>query len=84
MEGLLLVNALKLSLHIGSWILGAMAIGAIISGVIRVVTQIEDPVIGLCGRFLGLIALFYIYADSFSKEIFQFALRIWSGADFYH
>lgn len=84
MEGLLLINALKLSLHIGSWILGAIVIGAIIAGVVRVVTQIEDPVIGLFGRFVGLITLFYLYADSLSKEIFHFALRIWSGTDFYH
>lgn len=84
MQGLLLVNALKLSLHVGSWILGAVVIGAIISGMLRVVTQIDDPVIGLFGRFIGLVVLFYLYADSLSKEVFQFALRVWSGTDFYY
>lgn len=84
MEEMLLINALKLSVHIGTWIIGAMVIGGVLAGIFRVVTQIEDPVIGLCGRFIGLMVLFYAYSSSLSKEIFQFALRVWSGTDFYN
>ncbi|MFN8391704.1 MAG: flagellar biosynthetic protein FliQ [Bdellovibrionota bacterium] len=81
---LLIANALRLVAQLSLPLFLAILAGAVVSGVIRVATQIDDASIGFAGRFTAAVALLYFGSLSLSKPVFDFALRIWGGADFYH
>jgi flagellar biosynthesis protein FliQ len=84
MESLLISNTLRLAAHLCLPLFIAVLIGALVSGIVRVATQIDDPAIGFAGRFAAVAAFLYFSSLSMSKEVVDFALRIWGGGDFYH
>ena len=84
MESALLADALRLVSHLSLPVFLAVLAGALLSGIFRVATQIDDASIGFAGRFAAIALLFYFLSVSLSKEVLDFAVRIWAGADFYH
>lgn len=80
----LFVSGLQLAIHLSIPILLAILGGAIIAGIFRVATQIDDQLIGLLGRLSGLAVFLYLSAPSIFNQLTQFASRVWGGSDFYH
>ena len=83
MDYSLVINALQLVVYLSSIIILAALGGALVAGILRVTTQIEDPSIGFAGRLTGVVLMCYLAAGYFSSEISEFAARVWGGADFY-
>ena len=84
MDSSLFSGALHLVAHGSTLLLIAIGIGALLTGILRVATQIDDSSIGFIGRFAGLSAFMFLMSNSLFQQVYQFALRIWSGSDFYH
>jgi len=84
MESVLLANALKLVAHLCVPILAAVGVGALLGGIIRVLTQIDDAAISFIMRFASLSALLLWGSTGIGREVYQFAMRLWSGQDLYH
>lgn len=84
MESVLLSNALQLVVQVLLPIFGAVLVGALLSGVLRVATQIEDPAVSLAGRLAAVCVFFSVAGRPLAEKLFKFALSIWSGADYYH
>jgi len=77
-------GAMLLFVKIGLVILIASAIGALIAGIFRAVTQIEDPVISLFGKVSCLLIVLYLSFSSFAGDISNFAGQIWGDVSYYH
>ena len=84
MESVLVANALQLFTHLCIPVLGAIVAGAVLSGVLRVATQIEDASIQLAGKLCAVAVLFTLTGNKLSQQVMQLAMRLWGGADFYH
>lgn len=83
MDFSIVIAAVQLTAYLSFLALLAASSGALIAGVVRVVTQIEDRVISLLGRFTGIALFLYFMSSTYSSEIAEFASRIWGGADTY-
>lgn len=84
MESVLFANALKLVAHLSIPILGAIGVGALLGGILKVVTQIDDAAIGFVMRFAALSALLMWGSSAWTQQVYQFAQRLWSAPDMYH
>ena len=84
MESALLANALRLVVNASIPLLVAIGIGAIVAGVLRVATQIDDAAISFIGKFAALSLLLLWGTSLFVPKVAQFALGMWSGPDFFH
>ena len=78
------ITALQFVVYASIPLLGAVLVGALVAGVLRVATQIEDTSISYVGRFAGVAILLYLTSDGLIKELISITARIWGGADFYH
>ncbi len=54
-----------------------LLIGAIVSGAISVITQIEDPALSFFGRLAGFLLGIYLVAPFVLSSFQEFALVIW-------
>lgn len=70
---LLIITVLTLSI--------GLLIGAAISTIISVITQVNDPTISFITKFAGCILGAYILAPTILGNISSFAERIWSGGN---
>ena len=84
MDYTVLVDALQLVVAVSWPVLAAVLAGAVIAGVLRVATQIDDPVISFIGRLCAAAVLGYFAAAHYAGEVAGFATRVWGGADFYY
>ena len=85
MESVMLFSAaMKLVFSLSLPLFGAVLSGAVLAGILRVSTQIDDSVIGFAGRFAGVTVLLYFSSLYYSKQVLDFAMRVWGSADFYH
>lgn len=84
METVLFANALRLAVHASIPLLAAIGAGALLSGVLRVATQIDDAAISFIGKFAALSMLLLWGSSMVVSQVAQFGLRVWSGMDFYH
>ncbi len=84
MDYSIISNALMLVLTVSIPVLGAALAGAIIAGVLRVATQIDDPVIGFAGRLAGIAVLGFFAASRLYGEVATFAAGIWGNSHLYH
>lgn len=84
MEGTILISALRLVLWASLPVLGAILSGALVMGVLRVATQIDEALLGFLGRFGGLAMFFYLASGQLTGRVLEFAARLWGGSDFYH
>ena len=81
MEAFGLASALQLVAYLSGIGILAAALGGLVAGVFRVVTQIDDPAIAFAGRFAGIALLLYFAAGLYSSEVLEFTSRFWTGAD---
>lgn len=79
----LVVNALYLAVACSVPFLAAIVAGAVLSGLVRGATQIDDPVVSLVGRLMGLGLVLYVKGPDLVGEVVKFAARVWGGSDFY-
>ena len=79
----LMINALQLAGFVIAPALLAISIGAIIAGILRLSTQIDDPVIGFAGKIAGISLFLYLASAHFTRELLSFTARVWGGSDFY-
>ena len=84
MESALLANALRLVVSTSVPLLAAIGTGALIAGILRVATQIDDAAISFIGRFTALGILVLWGSSLVVPQVAQFTLRLWSGPDFFH
>ena len=84
MDYSILINAFQLVFYLSLPVLAAALGGALVAGVLQVVTQVEDQVIGFIGRLSAIIILFVLATAYFSNEVLGFTQRVWGGTDFYH
>lgn len=83
MEQTLLVNSLRLVVHVSLPFLLAVLAGALAAGVLRAATQIDDQSIGHFGRVSMLAVLLYVVGGSFFAKVASFAASVWGTAAFY-
>ena len=79
----IIIQALRLAISACLPVLGAAFVGALIFGMLRVATQIEDGVITFVGKFVAIVLLFYVASGLVTSELLNFAERVWTGSDFY-
>ena len=83
MDVSIIASALGLVMSLVLPVVLAAAVGALIAGLFRVITQIEDPIFGYIGRLLGVGAVLYLFQSYFSDKLMEFATRLWGGPDIY-
>ncbi len=84
MDSSIVSGAFHLVAYASMPLLGAIGVGALLAGVLRVATQIDDAAIGFIGRFAGLSVFLLFLSNGLFQQVYQFALRVWGGSDFYH
>ena len=77
-------DAIGLSATVLLPIIGFLLLGALVAGLLRAATQIDDPVLSLAGKFLALAILLSLGTDYLFTDVVSFAERIWGGDDFFH
>lgn len=60
-----------------------VAVAAILAGIFKVATQIDDLSIGFFGRTVGAFFFLYFASSYYAPRIVEFATRIWGGSDYY-
>jgi type III secretory pathway component EscS len=83
MDVSIVASALGLVMSLVLPVILAAAVGALLAGLFRVVTQIEDPIFGYLGRLLGVAVVLYVFQSYFSDKLMEFATRLWGGPDIY-
>ncbi len=84
MDFSIVVSAIQLIAYLSFLALIAASVGALVAGIVRVTTQIEDKVLGLVGRLSGVSLFLYFLSSTYSSQVADFSARVWGGADFYH
>ncbi len=84
MDFSLIISAAQMTAYLSFLVLLAASSGAVIAGVVRVTTQIEDRVIGTLGRLSGVALFLYFLSATYSSQIADFASRVWGGPDSYY
>lgn len=84
MDVTLLINAFQLLSYLTAIVLAAIFAGAVASGIVRVVMQIDDASVGFTFKVIAFSLFVYLGWGHLSGELLDFAGRIWNGADFYH
>ena len=84
MNATLVINALSLAAYLSLQVAAAALVGAVIAGILKAATQIEDQVIGFAAKLASVTVLGYFVADKFFAQILAFAVRVWGGMDFYN
>jgi flagellar biosynthesis protein FliQ len=83
MDQSVVISGLQLAAYLSFITLLAASFGALVAGVLRVTTQIEDAVLGLLGRLTGVLLVLYFASGMYSSQVIDFSTRIWGGPDFY-
>lgn len=81
--GTLFEHALFLLVTISLPFMVVVVVGALIVGVVRVATQIDDLSIGLLGRVSGAFFFLYFAFSYYGPRIVGFFSRVWGGSDYY-
>lgn len=76
----LLIEALCLVLYVSLPFLAGILAGALMGGIIRVSTQIDDPVISFTARLFAFATTVYFIAGYYSENILGFAQKVWAGS----
>ena len=79
----LIYDALQLVIYSLWPIFAAVLCGAVLAGILRVTTQIDDPVISLLGRIGGVLVFGYFAAVHYVDQIAEFAKQVWGGVQYY-
>ena len=79
-----LANALMLVVTLSMPFIGAALVGALVGGVLKVTTQIEDQVIGFAGKLAAVALLGYFTAHHYYSEIASFTSGVWGNSSLYH
>ena len=79
MDTSLIGTGLGLVCHISLIVLGAALAGAVCAGVLRVATQIDDAVVGLCGKLAAVAVLFYTSGGYLQNQLISFAESVWAS-----
>lgn len=84
MDVSIVINALQLVFFLSLPVLAAALLGALLAGVVQVVTQIEDHSISFFGKITGVLLILFVMSSYYSSELLEFTRRIWGGVDFYY
>jgi len=84
MDYSIVVNALALTVYLGAFVVVAAVGGAVMAGVLRVATQIDDPSLGLAGRVAAVVFVLYLSAEHGFARVSEFAFQIWGNASFFY
>ena len=78
------INALGLVVQLSIPFVIVAFMAGLISGIFKVVSQIEDHAIGFASRFIGISLVIYFGGNYFLTQVTSFAQRVWGGNDFYY
>ena len=84
MDYSIISNAINLSVSLCLPILIGVIVGALASSILRTVTQIDDKSISFIGRTCGFLLVLFVYGKTLVNRTGEFAIRIWSGTEFFH
>jgi flagellar biosynthesis protein FliQ len=62
----------------------AAMVAAVIVGILKTATQIDDRIFSFAGRLFGVMLVAYFFFNLGSAEIVEFARRVWGGTQFYY
>ena len=84
MELSLVINALGLLAYLTGLVLVAALVGAVLAGVLRMITQIDDNLLSFLGKLVFVGIFIYLASGYFSNELSDFAEASWGRAEYYH
>jgi len=79
----ILGNSLSLAAQITTLFVGAALLGAVVTGMLRAATAIDDEVISFTGKLVAVGCLIFFSSGYVWSLLIDFANRLWGGADFY-
>jgi len=77
------INSLSLVAQLVIWILIAGLLGGFVAGILRVMTGIEEEIVGIAFRAIAIFGLVFLFAEPGWALILEFTTRIWDGSDTY-
>lgn len=80
----LVIGAIRLVVWLSAPFVIAALVGALLAGVLRVVTQIEDAAISFAGKISAVAVLFYLYGAVYSNKLFEYTQNLWGRSDLYY
>ena len=83
MEAAIVTNTLTLIAQISLGILAAALVGGLIAGLVRVITGIEEDIVGVTMRTIAILGFVYFYAETGWNVLSDFTTRVWDGPDTY-
>ena len=84
MDLTLIANAFRLAFVLCIPIIGAVLAGALVAGIFRAVTQIDDSAISVAGKLAGLAVFLYLGSVYLSSEIVKFTEALWGRAEYFY
>jgi flagellar biosynthesis protein FliQ len=84
MDSSLLVNALMYAVYLSVPVLVAVLCGALVAGVLKVATQIDDQAVNFAGKLTAVALLMYLAAGRFVDGITAYTAGIWGNSNLYH
>ena len=73
----------RLTLYFCFFVLLSSAFGALVFGLVRLITFLDDRSFSLLGRFLGVALGLYLLSHYLSSEVVAFSSRVWGSGDYY-
>jgi len=73
----LVISALSVVVQLTVWVLVAALVGGVVSGVIRVITGMEEEVLSIFCRAVGVFVLLYLFASPGWEVVLEYTERIW-------
>ena len=80
----LVQSALYLLIYLLAISLGGIFIGGVFAGIFKMVTGIDDSVVGIVCRISALIALLYFFGGHLSAKVSEFAQNVWGSSSNYY
>ena len=79
----LVVGALRFIVSMSVPFILAALCGALIAGILRVVTQIEENVVSFTGKFAAVCFLLFLFGSTYSRKLFEYTESLWSRPDLF-
>ncbi len=79
----LVVGALSVVVNLTIWVFAAALAGGVVSGIIRVVTGMEEEILSIFFRALAVFFLLYIFSGPGWEVVLEYTERIWGEKSTY-
>ena len=80
----IIFGALRFIVYLSAPFVAAAVVGAVIAGILRVTTQIEDASISFAGKLAAVSVFLYLAAGRYSNEIIEYTQSLWGRIDLYY